>query len=87
MDTYTPFLRQQIIILFVQKNSFNFLILPEESAVVVVLAVALVVALAVALVVALVWAGIQTSFLFCLDQSNAAMLAHGFPYISCPRKI
>ena len=54
---------------------------------VVVLAVVLAVALAVALVVALVWAGIQTSFLFCLDQSNAAMLAHGFPYIFCPRKI
>lgn len=54
---------------------------------VVALAVALAEALAVALVVALVSAGIQTSFLFCLDQSNAAMLADGFPRISCPKKI
>ena len=54
---------------------------------VVALAVALAEALAVALVVALVSAGIQTSFLFCLDQSNAAMLADGFPCISCPKKI
>ena len=54
---------------------------------VLVVALALAEALAVALVVALVSAGIQTSFLFCLDQSNAAMLADGFPCISCPKKI
>ena len=91
MNYYTLFLWHLRIILFIQKNSFSFLILPEESALVVILVVALAVALAealaVALVVALVSAGIQTSFLFCLDQSNAAMLAHGFPYIFCPRKI
>ena len=44
------------------KKKFNLFILPEEST--------LVVALAVAVALALVSAGIRTSLLFCLDESN-----------------
>ena len=47
---------------------------------------ALAVALAVVLVAAVALAGVLFFFPFCLDQSNAAMLAHGFPCNACLKK-
>ena len=48
--------------------------------------VALAVALAVVLVAAVALAGVLFFFPFCLDQSNAAMLAYGFPCNACLKK-
>ena len=78
----TPPLSYTKELFYLYKKKINFLILPEELALVVALAVAV----AVALALALVSAGFQTSLLFCLDQSNVALLPRGFPCNTCPRK-